>query len=78
MTDVLTPEQRKYNMSRIRAKDTVPETILRKFLSDNGIQNFETGYHLKGKPDIILAEYRIAIFIDGCFWHKCPVHFSGA
>jgi DNA mismatch endonuclease, patch repair protein len=31
---------------------------------------------LPGKPDIVLSRYKIAIFVDGCFWHRCPLHGS--
>ncbi len=74
MVDVLTKKQRSYNMSMIRGRNTKPEISLRKLLFSKGIR----GYRLSGapgKPDIIFPKYKIAIFIDGCFWHKCPRHF---
>jgi len=73
MADVLTPEQRKLNMSHIRAKDTSPEKKLRQMLRDNGIRGYRIHYDLVGKPDIVFVRKKIAIFVDGCFWHKCPV-----
>jgi len=76
MTDVLTQEQRKYNMSRIRAKNTGPEVKLRKLLTAYGIRGYRIHYNLPGKPDIVFTKKKIAIFIDGCFWHKCPVCFQ--
>jgi DNA mismatch endonuclease (patch repair protein) len=76
MTDVLTPEQRKHNMSRIRAKNTGPEVKLRKLLSAAGIRGYRIHYTLPGKPDIVFTKRKITIFIDGCFWHKCPVCFQ--
>jgi DNA mismatch endonuclease (patch repair protein) len=75
MTDVLTKEQRSYNMSRILAKNTKPEIVLRKLLSFNKIRGYRLHYGLSGKPDIVFPKYKIAIFIDGCFWHKCPKCF---
>ncbi len=75
MTDVLTPEQRKLNMSRIRAKDTSPEKKLRQMLREKGIRGYRIHYNLPGKPDMVFVRKKIAIFIDGCFWHKCPVCF---
>jgi DNA mismatch endonuclease, patch repair protein len=75
MADVLTPDQRKYNMSRIRAKNTGPEVKLRKLLYANGARGYRIHYKLSGKPDIVFTRKKIAIFIDGCFWHKCPVCF---
>ncbi len=76
MTDVLTQEQRKYNMSRIRGKNTGPEVKLRKLLYSSGIRGYRIHYNLPGKPDIVFIKKKIAIFIDGCFWHKCPVCFQ--
>jgi len=75
MTDVLTPAQRKLNMSRIRAKNTGPEVKLRKLLYAEGIR-YRIHYQLPGKPDIVFTKKKIAVFIDGCFWHKCPVCFQ--
>jgi DNA mismatch endonuclease (patch repair protein) len=76
MTDVLTQAQRKYNMSRIRAKNTGPEVKLRKLLFSNGIRGYRIHYALPGKPDIVFTKKKIAIFVDGCFWHKCPICFQ--
>ena len=76
MTDVLTREQRKYNMSRIRSKNTGPEVKLRKLLFARGIRGYRIHYNLPGKPDIVFTKKKIVVFIDGCFWHKCPVCFQ--
>ena len=75
MTDVHTKKQRSYNMSMIKGKDTKPELILRKLLSSSGIKGYRLNYKLTGKPDIVFSKYRLAFFIDGCFWHKCPKCF---
>jgi DNA mismatch endonuclease (patch repair protein) len=76
MTDVLTQDQRKFNMSRIRAKNTGPEVKLRKLLCTKGIRGYRIHYDLPGKPDIVFIKKKVAIFIDGCFWHKCPIDFQ--
>jgi len=76
MTDVLTREQRTFNMSKIRGKNTGPEVKLRKLLWSHGIRGYRIHYNLPGKPDIVFTKKKIAIFIDGCFWHKCPVCFQ--
>ena len=76
MTDVLTQEQRKFNMSRIKGKNTGPEVKLRKMLYAQGIRGYRIYCNLPGKPDIVFLKKKIAIFIDGCFWHKCPVCFQ--
>lgn len=75
MADVLTKKQRSYNMSQIKSKDTKPELCLRKILLLSKIKNFRTNYVLPGKPDLVFAKNKLAIFIDGCFWHKCPKCF---
>ncbi len=72
MTDVLTKKQRSYNMSMIRASNTQPEIRLRKMLSASELKGYRLHYKLTGKPDIVFPRKKIAIFIDGCFWHKCP------
>ena len=75
MTDVLTKKQRSFNMSQIKGKDTKPEVILRKQLYARGIRGYRIHYKLSGKPDIVFLKKKIAIFVDGCFWHKCPLCF---
>jgi DNA mismatch endonuclease, patch repair protein len=75
MVDVLTEEQRRLNMSRIRARDTGPELRLRKALARMGVRGYRLNYKLTGKPDLVFVGKRLAVFIDGCFWHKCPMHF---
>ena len=73
MTDVLTPEQRRRCMSRIKSRNTTPELALRKRLWAAGFR-FRLKYPVTGKPDLVFVGARIAVFVDGCFWHGCPVH----
>lgn len=67
--DILTPEQRHRNMSRIRSKNTKIEIILRKALWHQGIRYRKNYDKLIGHPDIVLTKYKIAIFCDSEFWH---------
>lgn len=72
MADVHTLKQRSYNMSRIRSQKTSPELQLRDLLMLNGFWDFHT--HAKeifGKPDFYFPAVRVALFVDGCFWHGC-------
>ncbi len=69
LTDVLTKEQRKKNMQHIRSKDTKAEILLRKALWKKGIRYRKNYLRLAGKPDIAITKHRIAIFVDGDFWH---------
>ena len=76
MTDKFSKEVRSRIMSRIKGKDTKPEILLRKRLYSMGFR-YRTNMWLKfGKvrfrPDIIFISKKVAIFVDGCFWHKCP------
>lgn len=60
-------------MSRIRGRDTKPEVLLRKALWETGLR-YRLNYKLTGKPDLVFVGKRIAVFVDGCFWHGCPDH----
>ena len=70
MADVHTKEQRHKNMAAIRAKNTKPEILVRKFLWSHGYRYRLNHPRLPGKPDIVLRKYRTCIFVNGCFWHK--------
>ncbi|MDO4557901.1 MAG: DNA mismatch endonuclease Vsr [Planctomycetia bacterium] len=70
MVDVHTKEQRRYNMSRIRSEDTVPERMVRSWLWNHGYRYRLRNRNLPGRPDIVLRKYRTVIFVHGCFWHR--------
>ena len=72
MADRISKEKRSKIMSSIRSKDTKPEIALRKALWAKGLR-YRIQYSSK-KIDIAFHSRKIAIFIDGCFWHGCPVH----
>ncbi|MBK7946983.1 MAG: very short patch repair endonuclease [Flavobacteriales bacterium] len=60
-------------MSRIRAKDTKPELILRANLRAAGITGYRLHYaKAPGRPDIAFVNRKLAVFVHGCFWHGCP------
>lgn len=67
--DNLTKKQRHKNMSHIRASNTKPEIMLRKALWHRGIRYRKNYKELIGKPDIVITRCKIAIFVDGDFWH---------
>ena len=69
MADVLTSNQRKYCMSRIRGKNTKPEIMVRKGLHARGFRFRLHNKKLPGSPDIVLPKYSVAIMVNGCFWH---------
>lgn len=64
-----TTKQRSFNMSRIRGKNSKPELMLRKALWAKNIRFRLHDKTLPGKPDIVIKKYKLAIFIDGEFWH---------
>lgn len=76
MTDRLTPLQRSYCMSKIKGKDTGLELRFRQYLLSRGMKGFVTNACLPGKPDIFFRGRKTAVFIDGCYWHKCPECFK--
>jgi DNA mismatch endonuclease, patch repair protein len=69
MTDVLTPQQRSFNMSHIRGRDTRPEMRVRKLLHAAGLRYRLHGKHLPGKPDLVFAGAKAVVLVHGCFWH---------
>jgi DNA mismatch endonuclease (patch repair protein) len=71
MADLFTPSQRSALMGRIRAtgnKDT--ELRLAALLRQHGISGWRRNLRVFGKPDFVFPVYRLAIFVDGCFWHR--------
>ncbi len=68
--DTLTPEQRSQRMSRVRARDTKPELIVRGLLHSRGYRYRLHDKRLPGKPDLVFAGRRKVIFMHGCFWHR--------
>ena len=67
--DNLTKAQRSRTMSRVRSKDSKAEIIFRKALWHLGFRYRKNYRKLPGTPDIVLTRQKIAIFIDGDFWH---------
>lgn len=75
--DNLTPQQRSKNMAAIKSKGTKIEQLFLSGLVEAGLDSFD--FHasdLPGKPDAVHREAKIAVFLDGCFWHGCPNHFN--
>ncbi len=70
--DQISKKARSKIMQAIKSKDTKPELLLRKELFGRGYRyNLHYGPH---KIDIAFPSRKIAIFIDGCFWHQCHLH----
>lgn len=69
LADVLTAEQRRLNMRRIRGKDTKLEMTLRHGLHSRGLRYRLHQKNLSGKPDMVFPRHGAVIFVHGCFWH---------
>jgi len=81
--DNLSPQDRSKNMAAIRSSNTSPEMRLRKAVWRAGERFFTspgwfriTGRRLAGSPDLVFPSARVVVFVDGCFWHGCPVHYQ--
>ncbi|MGH4032702.1 very short patch repair endonuclease [Actinomycetota bacterium Odt1-20B] len=69
---------RRRNMQAIRSRDTKPERLIRRLLHAQGLR-----YRVAAKPlpelrrtaDIVFRPAKVAVFIDGCYWHGCPDHY---
>lgn len=69
MTDNLSRSQRRYCMSRVRARDTMPERVLRSALHARGLRFRKHVRRLPGTPDVVFSKGRVVVFVDGRFWH---------
>lgn len=67
-------EQVSQQMKRMPRKDSVPEIRLRRALHALGLRFRVNLKGLPGTPDIVFTRAKIAVFVDGCFWHRCPDH----
>jgi DNA mismatch endonuclease (patch repair protein) len=64
--------ERSAQMARVKGRDTGPELKVRRALHRAGMRFRLQDRRLPGKPDIVLAGRRLAIFVHGCFWHRHP------
>jgi DNA mismatch endonuclease (patch repair protein) len=73
MPDNMSKDQRTLTMSRIRSKGNLStEIAMMKLLRSNGIKGWRRHQKLIGNPDFVFRNKKLAVFIDGCFWHGCP------
>jgi len=76
MVDVMSSATRSALMSRIRAKNTQPEIVVRRMLWARGFRFALHSRRLSGKPDLVLPKWKAVVFVHGCFWHRhldCPL-----
>jgi len=69
MADRVHPEVRSRMMASIRARDTQPELIVRRYLHGLGFRYRLAPRDLPGKPDLVLPKHNLVVFVHGCFWH---------
>jgi DNA mismatch endonuclease (patch repair protein) len=74
MTDKVSSEKRTQIMKQIKSKKTRLENKIVSDLWRSGFRFRRNVNSLLGKPDISIKKYKVAIFIDSCFWHGCPQH----
>lgn len=78
--DTVLPETAR-RMARVRHRDTAAELALRRSLFAAGLR-YRVQYPVEGKPrrtiDIAFTRAKVAVFVDGCYWHGCPVHGTQA
>jgi DNA mismatch endonuclease (patch repair protein) len=75
MVDTFSKTERSRIMSRVKSKNNKSTELgFISIIKEKNIIGWRRNYPLIGKPDFVFPKQRIAIFIDGCFWHKCPKH----
>ena len=75
VADIYTKEKRSWLMARVRSTgNRSTESALIALMKSANISGWRRNYPLCGKPDIVFPKARLAVFVDGCFWHGCPLH----
>ena len=75
MADVFSARKRSQIMSRVHGRgNKATELALIVLLRRHQISGWRRGARLFGKPDFVFPKHRLAVFVDGCFWHACPKH----
>lgn len=75
MTDTVTKEERSRIMAQVRGRGNAStELKVVKLFRERHITGWRRHLPLPGKPDFSFPKHKLALFIDGCFWHGCPTH----
>jgi DNA mismatch endonuclease (patch repair protein) len=75
MADVLSKKKRSEVMAAVCSKgNRATELKLISIFLESGITGWRRNQRLTGKPDFVFHRERLAVFVDGCFWHGCPIH----
>jgi DNA mismatch endonuclease, patch repair protein len=71
--DTFSPEKRSWIMAQVKSSgNRSTEIKLIAVLRENGIKGWRRSYALLGKPDFVFPKAKVAVFVDGCFWHGHP------
>ena len=70
MVDRVSGKKRSWIMSRVGSRDTKPEIIVRRFLHTKGFRYRLYNKNIIGKPDLSNQKRKVAVFVNGCFWHR--------
>jgi DNA mismatch endonuclease, patch repair protein len=74
-TDTVSPEKRSEIMRAVRSRGNgATEVLLARILRRHGITGWRRHRSVVGSPDFSFSRERVAVFVDGCFWHGCPKH----
>jgi DNA mismatch endonuclease, patch repair protein len=76
MVDTVDAAKRSRMMAGIGSRNTKPELLVRRSLHARGLRYTLDGAGLPGRPDIVLPKWKVAIFVNGCFWHWHGCHLS--
>lgn len=77
VTRPVTDAKTSARLSKQRRRDTKPEVALRRELHRRGLRYFVDRAPLKGmrrRADLVFPRRKVAVYVDGCFWHSCPIH----
>lgn len=76
MADIMTVAQRSALMARIRGRrNESTEMLLARLLRATEIGGWRRHLSMTGRPDFAFRNEKVVVFVDGCFWHGCPLHF---
>lgn len=75
MTDTVSQQERSNIMAKVKGRgNKATELKLIKFFKEYHIKGWRRNYKIAGNPDFVIPKARLAIFVDGCFWHGCAEH----
>ena len=78
MSDVFSKQKRSEIMSRVKSRgNAATELRIIRIFREHGITGWRRHIALFGNPDFVFPKARLAVFVDGCFWHGCPTHGGG-